>query len=86
VTPATLARAPAREETLLGAAIVRLDEAAMHVVALQNVYPDLAEMHQILAALMPAHWLLATLQRLDPAAVDALIGRALAHAQREVGR
>jgi hypothetical protein len=72
--------------TLLEAAIGRLDDAAMRVIALQNIYPDIAEMHTILADLAPAFDLLHVLRQLGPGAVDGLIAQALAVAAADRAR
>lgn len=62
------------ERTLLEAALARLDEAALAVMrsAATN-----EEQHQILGYLVSAYSLLHALSRLDPAAVDELIQRAI---------
>jgi len=62
------------ERTLLEAALARLDDAALAVM--RSEATD-AEQHQILGCLVGAHSLLHALGRVDPAAVDELIQRAI---------
>jgi hypothetical protein len=71
-----------RERTLLEAALARLDEAALAVM--RSTATD-AEQHEILGCLVGAHSLLSALVRLDPAAVDELLARAVQFA-RQVSR
>ena len=70
------------ERTLLQVALERLDEAALLVM--RSTATD-AEQHQILGSLVAAHSLLHALHRLDPAAVDELLARAVQLA-RQVSR
>jgi hypothetical protein len=70
------------ERTLLEAALARLDEAALAV--LRSAATD-DEQHEILGCLVGAHSLLSALVRLDPAAVDELLARAIRLA-RQVSR
>jgi hypothetical protein len=63
-----------RERTLLEAALARLDDAALMVMSSAATE---AEQHEILGSLVGAHSLLSALVRLDPAAVDELLARAI---------
>jgi hypothetical protein len=63
-----------REQTLLEVALARLDDAALMVM--RSTATE-AEQHQILGSLVGAHSLLSALVRLDPAAVDELLARAI---------
>ena len=63
-----------RERTLLEAALARLDDAALMVMR-SAATED--EQHEILGSLVGAHSLLSALVRLDPAAVDELLARAI---------
>jgi hypothetical protein len=63
-----------RERTLLEAALARLDDAALMVM---RSAANEDEQHQILGSLVGAHSLLSALVRLDPAAVDELLTRAI---------
>ncbi len=67
------------EQTLLEAALARLDSAAL---AVTRSAATTQEQHEILGSLVAAHSLLHALCRLDPAAVDEL----LAQATRLAGR
>jgi hypothetical protein len=67
------------ERTLLEAALDRLDDAALAVMR-STATED--EQHEILGCLVAAHSLLSALVRLDPAAVDELIRRAIRLARR----
>ncbi len=67
------------ERTLLEAALARLDEAALAVM--RSAATD-DEQHEILGCLVAAHSLLHALCRLDPAAVDELLARAVRLAGR----
>ncbi len=62
------------ERTLLEAALARLDDAALAVT--RSAATD-AEQHQILGCLVGAYSLLGALSRVDPAAVDELLQRAI---------
>jgi hypothetical protein len=68
-----------RERTLLEAALTRLDDAAL---AVMRSAATEAERHEILGCLVGAHSLLSALVRLDPAAVDELLARAIRLARR----
>jgi hypothetical protein len=63
-----------REQTLLEAALARLDDAALAVT--DSAATD-EEQHQILGCLVAAYSLLRALSRVDPAAVDELLERAI---------
>jgi hypothetical protein len=67
------------ERTLLEAALARLDDAALAVMR-SAATED--ERHEILGCLVGAHSLLSALVRLDPAAVDELLARAIQLARR----
>jgi hypothetical protein len=62
------------ERTLLEAALARLDDAAL---AVTRSAATVEERHQILGCLVGAYSLLGALSRVDPAAVDELIQRAI---------
>jgi hypothetical protein len=62
------------ERTLLEAALARLDDAALAVT--RSAATD-EERHQILGCLVAAYSLLGALSRVDPAAVDELLQRAI---------
>jgi hypothetical protein len=62
------------ERTLLEVALARLDDAALMVM--RSAATD-DEQHEILGCLVGAHSLLSALARLDPAAVDELLARAI---------
>jgi hypothetical protein len=62
------------ERTLLEAALERLDEAAL---AVMRSAATGTEQHEILGCMVGAHSLLSALVRVDPAAVDELIRRAI---------
>jgi len=68
-----------RDRTLLQVALARLDEAAL-VVMRSGATDD--EQHEILGCLVGAHSLLSVLVRVDPAAVDELLARAIRLARR----
>jgi hypothetical protein len=70
------------QRTLVEAALTRLDEAALAVMR-SGATND--EQHEILGCLVGAHSLLSALVRLDPAAVDELLARAIQLA-RQVSR
>jgi hypothetical protein len=67
------------EWTLLEAALARLDQAAL---AVTRSHATTEEQHEILGSLVAAHSLLHALCRLDPAAVEELLTRAVGLAQR----
>jgi len=69
----------AGERTLLEVALARLDEAALAVLGSAATE---TEQHEILGCLVGAHSLLAALARVDPAAVDELLARAVRLARR----
>jgi hypothetical protein len=69
----------AGERTLLEVALGRLDDAALAVM--RSAATD-DERHEILGCLVGAHSLLSALVRLDPAAVDELLARAIRLARR----
>ena len=69
----------AGERTLLEVALARLDEAALAVL---GSAASETEQHEILGCLVGAHSLLAALVRVDPAAVDELLARAVRLARR----
>ncbi len=77
-SPAQPSRAPG-ERTLLEVALARLDDAALAVLGSQATVD---EQHEILGCLVGAHSLLAALLRVDPAAVDELLARAVRLARR----
>ena len=62
------------ERTLLEAALARLDDAAM---AVKHSSATNEQQHQILGCLVGAYSLLGALSRVDPAAVDELLQRAI---------
>jgi hypothetical protein len=62
------------ERRLLEAALARLDDAALAVK--RSAATD-EEQHQILGCLVAAYSLLGALSRVDPAAVDELLQRAI---------
>jgi len=62
------------ERTLLEAALARLDDAALAVT--RSAATD-QQQHQILGCLVAAYSLLGALSRVDPAAVDELLQRAI---------
>ena len=62
------------EPTLLEAALARLDDAAL---AVTRSAATEEEQHQILGSLVAAYSLLGALSRVDPAAVDELLQRAI---------
>lgn len=62
------------ERTLLEAALARLDDAAL---AVTRSTATVEEQHQILGSLVAAYSLLGALSRVDPAAVDELLQRAI---------
>jgi hypothetical protein len=70
------------ERTLLQVALARLDDAALAVMR-SAATED--EQHEILGCLVGAHSLLSALVRIDPAAVDELIRRAI-QLRRHVGQ
>ena len=69
----------AGERTLLEVALARLDDAALAVL---GSAASETEQHEILGCLVGAHSLLAALVRVDPAAVDELLARAVRLARR----
>jgi hypothetical protein len=62
------------ERRLLQAALARLDDAAL---AVKRSAATEDEQHQILGCLVAAYSLLGALSRVDPAAVDELLQRAI---------
>ncbi len=62
------------ERTLLEAALARLDDAAL---AVKRSSATDEQQHQILGCLVAAYSLLGALSRVDPAAVDELLQRAI---------
>src|SRR6266498_5457556 len=70
------------ERRLLEAALARLDDAAL---AVKRSSATDEEQHQILGCLVAAYSLLGALSRVDPAAVDELLQRAIQFRAR-VGR
>jgi hypothetical protein len=62
------------ERTLLEAALARLDDAAL---AVTRSAATVEQQHQILGCLVAAYSLLGALNRVDPAAVDELLQRAI---------
>jgi hypothetical protein len=71
-----------RERTLVEVALARLDEAALLVM---RSGATLEERHEILGCLVGAHSLLSALARVEPAAVEELLARAIRLA-RQVSR